>query len=270
VDAVNAPEGAEAGASRRSFCGSSHRASALSFVTAALSRAAHRGRAAYWATYAILFMASVAPVWMVTTPPLADYPNHLARMHIVANGAQSELLGRFYTVSWSVIPNLAMDIIVPTLAKFMPLEIAGKVFVTLILGLLVSGSLALHYAIHKRLSPWPLLVFLFLYNGIFLYGMVNYLFGIGLCLWAIAAWIETSKYGHIARVVLFYTTCVILFFAHCMSKCLPIEVACRVRPKSQGTVPGPWPAHRGDGRNSERRVLAFDVCHAARPTVDIH
>jgi hypothetical protein len=96
----------------------------------------------------------------------------------------------------------------------MPLEIAGKLFVTLILALLVSGSLALHYAIHKRLSPWPLLVFLFLYNGSFLFGMVNYLFGIGLCLWAIAAWIETRKYWHSARAVLFYTTCVVLFFAH--------------------------------------------------------
>jgi hypothetical protein len=164
--------------------------------------------------YAILLMVSVAPIWMVTMPPLADYPNHLARMHILANGAQSEFLGRFYIVSWSVIPNLAMDIIVPALDKFMSLEIAGKVFVTLILALLVSGSLALHYAIHRRLSPWPLLVFLFLYNSIFLYGIVNYLFGVGLCLWAIAAWIETRKYGHSGRVVLFYTTCVVLFFAH--------------------------------------------------------
>jgi hypothetical protein len=44
--------------------------------------------------------------------------------------------------------------------------------------------------------------------------VVNYLFGIGLCLWAIAAWIEATKYGHSARVVLFYATCVVLFFAH--------------------------------------------------------
>lgn len=164
--------------------------------------------------YAILLMVSLAPVWMVAIPPLVDYPNHLARMHILVNGAQSESLGRFYAVSWSVIPNLAMDIIVPALVNFMPLEIAGKVFVTLILALLATGSLALHYTIHKRFSPWPLLVFLFLYNGVFLFGMVNYLFGIGLCLWAIAAWIETGKYGHSARVVLFYATCVILFFAH--------------------------------------------------------
>jgi hypothetical protein len=164
--------------------------------------------------YAILLMVSLAPVWMVAIPPLVDYPNHLARMHILVNGAQSESLGRFYAVSWSVIPNLAMDIIVPALVNFMPLEIAGKVFVTLILALLATGSLALHYTIHKRFSPWPLLVFLFLYNGVFLFGMVNYLFGIGLCLWAIAAWIETRKYGHSARVVLFYATCVILFFAH--------------------------------------------------------
>jgi hypothetical protein len=159
-------------------------------------------------------MASLAPVWMVTLPPLDDYPNHLARMHILLNGALSESLSQFYDVRWAVIPNLAMDIIVPPLAGFMPLEAAGKVFVTLVITLLATGSLALHYAVHKRLSPWPWLAFLFLYNGIFLLGILNFLFGLGLCLWAVAAWIKSREYGPGARAVLFYTTCLVLFVAH--------------------------------------------------------
>jgi hypothetical protein len=159
-------------------------------------------------------MASLAPVWMVTLPPLDDYPNHLARMHILLNGALSESLSQFYDVRWAVIPNLAMDIIVPPLARFMPLEAAGKVFVTLVITLLATGSLALHYAVHKRLSPWPWLAFLFLYNGIFLLGILNFLFGLGLCLWAVAAWIKSREYGPGARAVLFYTSCLVLFFAH--------------------------------------------------------
>ncbi|MCI3953039.1 MAG: conserved rane protein of unknown function, partial [Burkholderiales bacterium] len=123
-------------------------------------------------------MASLVPVWMVTLPPLDDYPNHLARIHILLNGALSESLSQFYDVRWTVIPNLAMDIIVPPLARFMPLEAAGKVFVTLVITLLATGSLALHYTVHKRLSPWPWLAFLFLYNGIFLLGILNFLFGL--------------------------------------------------------------------------------------------
>jgi hypothetical protein len=159
-------------------------------------------------------LGSLLPVWMVTLPAVTDYPNHLARMHILLNGAQSEPLSQYYEVRWAVIPNLAMDMIVPALASFMPLEVAGKLFVTLAITVLATGSLALHYAVHKRLSPWPWLAFLFLYSGIFLLGILNFLFGLGLCLWAIAAWIKSREYGPGVRALLFYTTCLVLFFAH--------------------------------------------------------
>jgi hypothetical protein len=175
---------------------------------------AGRRLAGYWAICTILLIASLAPIWMVTLPPLDDYPNHLARMHILMDEGRSEVLSQFYDVRWSVIPNLAMDIIVPPLATLMPLEVAGKVFVTLVIALLATGSLALHYAIHKRLSLWPLLAFLFLYNGIFLLGILNFLFGLGLCFWALAAWIRSREYGDGTRAAMFYTTCFVLFFAH--------------------------------------------------------
>ena len=48
--------------------------------------------------------------------------------------------------------------------------------------------MALHAALHRRWTPWPLLVFFFLYNSVFLWGFLNYLSGLGLALCACALW----------------------------------------------------------------------------------
>jgi hypothetical protein len=72
--------------------------------------------------FAALFAAAAVPVLVCDTLPLFDYPNHLARMHILADLARSPDLQRFYTIEWRPVPNLAMDAIVPALAHIMPLD----------------------------------------------------------------------------------------------------------------------------------------------------
>ncbi|OGA30808.1 MAG: hypothetical protein A3G80_03875 [Betaproteobacteria bacterium RIFCSPLOWO2_12_FULL_62_13b] len=89
----------------------------------------HHPARPYLLAYAALLVVALAPMWLATIPPLGDYPNHLARMHILVNAQDSELLSRFYQVHWAVIPNLAMDLLVPPLAHVMPLAVAGKVFI---------------------------------------------------------------------------------------------------------------------------------------------
>jgi len=42
------------------------------------------------------------PIFSTVLPPLFDYPNHLARMHLLAEGGNA-----FYTVQWAPLPNLA-------------------------------------------------------------------------------------------------------------------------------------------------------------------
>lgn len=139
--------------------------------------------------FAVLFALAAAPVLYVTVPPLADYPNHLARMYILINLETSALLQRYYEIVLSAQPNLAMDLIVPVLARVMPLEAAGKTFIVLTLLSLAGGTLALHRAIFRRWSLWPLLAFPFLYNRMFLWGFVGYLFSLGVALSGIAAWV---------------------------------------------------------------------------------
>ena len=60
----------------------------------------------------------------------------------------------------------------------------------------------MHRAIHGRWSLWPLLSFFFLYNRIFLGGMVNYLFTLGLSRWACAAWIYFRERPFYIRAVI--------------------------------------------------------------------
>ena len=144
------------------------------------------------AAFALLLLLALVPLMSVRVPPLLDYPNHLARMHILLDGGASAMLARAYEIRWSLLPNLAMDAVVPVLARILPLDVAGRLFVGLALALMAAGTVLLHRAATRSWSLWPLAGFLLLYNRILLWGFVNYLAGLGVALIGIAAWIELA------------------------------------------------------------------------------
>jgi len=116
--------------------------------------------ARFWSAFAVLFLLAALPVLSVELPPLFDYPNHLARMDLLARLPGSEALQRYYEPHWRVIPNLGMDLVVPTLVRFLPLAWAGKAFVLASLALLAAGPALVHRAATGRWSLWPLSAFL--------------------------------------------------------------------------------------------------------------
>jgi len=141
------------------------------------------------AGFALLLLASLVPLLGVRVPPLLDYPNHLARMHILLDDGRSSDLARAYDIRWSLLPNLAMDAVVPVLAHILPLDVAGRLFVGLALALMAGGVMLVHRAASRAWSFWPLAGFLLLYNRILLWGFVNYLAGLGVALIGLAAWL---------------------------------------------------------------------------------
>ena len=54
--------------------------------------------------FVFLFGIVQIPVWSVRIPPLVDYPNHLARMHILAHHHETPLLQKYYLIKWAVLP----------------------------------------------------------------------------------------------------------------------------------------------------------------------
>jgi hypothetical protein len=167
--------------------------------------------------FAIVFVACFAiaalPVLTVETLPLFDYPNHLARMHILAN-PDDAVLQRFYAIRWALLPNLAMDGVVPLLAHLMPLAWAGKAFVLAIFLLLAGGTVALHRTLSRRWSLFPCLAFLLLYNRILLWGFVNFLFGVGLALVVLTLWLRLREAPALRRLAVGAVGAVAIYLAH--------------------------------------------------------
>jgi hypothetical protein len=132
---------------------------------------------------------AAVPLFSTTLPPLFDYPNHLARMYLLREGGNS-----FYAVHWAPLPNLAQDLVVPALGQFMPLEVASKLFLMMIFGLIAGGAIWLNRLAAGAWRLWPLLAFALLYNRSFLWGFLNYLFGIGLALLGAALWLALERH----------------------------------------------------------------------------
>src|SRR6185437_10390849 len=154
------------------------------------------------------------PIWTHPVPPLSDYINHLARMSTMATLAHDPRLANFYEIQWQIIPNLTMDLIVPLLAKGMKIYLAGQVFVVAMFALIISGTLVLNRALVGRWSALPLFAIPLLYNYVFLVGLMNYSFCIGVALWALAGWIAVRERAWPIRMLLSTACVVVLFFCH--------------------------------------------------------
>lgn len=180
----------------------------------ATGRPAVSFRIAFLAANLVLFAIALVPVFATDVLPLVDYPNHLARMHILGAIEGSPGLQQIYSVVWSAVPNLAMDVAVPGLAKLLGVTRAAQLFVALSMAMLVAGVTFLHYAFHKRLGWAPLAAYLCLYDYSLGYGFINYYFGIGLALIALALWHRSEAWPFGRRAVVFAALATGLYFSH--------------------------------------------------------
>jgi len=165
------------------------------------------------ALYVALGAVTLSPLLWVRVPPLVDYPSHIARMWILVHGAEIPELARNYTVHWRLLPDLAMDLIVPVLSTMMTVEQAGRVFIALMMATLIGGTAALHRAIHGSVGIWPIWSVLFIYNAELFWGFPT-LFATGVYLFALSGWIATRQWRAGARISIFSVVATLLCVLH--------------------------------------------------------
>ncbi len=161
-----------------------------------------------------LYALAAIPVLSTPIPPLFDYPNHLGRMAILAASGADPALDRYYAIRWSLLPNLAMDAVVPLLAQVMPLREAGRAFVLLVILLLGLGPVILARAWWGAWSPWSCAGFLFVYSRVLLWGFLNYLTGIGIAFLVLAAWIALERASPLRRGAFGAVAVFLVFLCH--------------------------------------------------------
>ncbi len=189
----------------------------LPAATVTMARAA--GRPVWWAVLIAICMVLVAPLLIVDMPPLVDYPNHLARVFVLASLPHDPVIARFYAAHWSIIPNLALDLVAPPMLAILPVHVVGRLLMAAAAVLPVLGAVAYSSAVAG--SPgarwWCLGVGLVAYNGTLLEGFLNFNLGVGLALLLAAGWIRWQP--SYPRVVtgLAAAGAVMLFACHLMS-----------------------------------------------------
>ena len=164
--------------------------------------------------FMVFLLISVIPVLTHPLPPLEDYANHVSRMMVIADHGRNANLAKYYEIDWEMLPNLMMDLIVPVIAKFVNVYLASQIFTVMIFFLIMSGTFALNRALFRRWSMLPLIAFPLLYNYMFLIGVMNYFFGIGLALWGLAAWVALRGKRWPARYAVSALFAVALYLCH--------------------------------------------------------
>jgi hypothetical protein len=172
------------------------------------------GNATWWCLLIVLCVVLVAPLTLADVPPLLDYPNHMARLFVLASLPTDPVLARFYMPHWAIIPNLALDLTVPPLLRIFPVSIVGRAVVGVTLLLPVLGCVAYHRALTGRLSYWPLGSVLFVYNGALLRGFLNFIAAVGLAMLLAAVWIAWRDRRPLLTIMISAAGAVALFFCH--------------------------------------------------------
>lgn len=171
------------------------------------------GCGAWWAALALLSAMLLTPLTMTDAPPLLDYPNHLARLALLAAGPGDPGI---FTPRWTIIPNLAIDLIGPPLLRLLPVHDAGRCLLGGVLLLNLAGALALHRALFGRRSFWPLASGLVAYDSTFLLGFLNWRIGCGLAMLCAAGWIAWRERHPCATIAAAVLASIVLFFCHLM------------------------------------------------------
>ncbi len=153
------------------------------------SEGALRGAATPWRA---AWLLAAVPGLLVALWPLGmagDYMNHLARNFIEARLWFDPVLQRYYTVSAEIIPDLAMDMLVPWLSYAAGIYAAGALATWIAIVLPPLAGLLVARALHGRVGWIALLGFLALFNQNVQWGFVNFNLSTGLALVGFAFWI---------------------------------------------------------------------------------
>jgi hypothetical protein len=168
----------------------------------------------WWSTFAALCLLLLAPLLLAEVPPILDYPNHLARLFILAQAGQDPVLDGIWQPQWAVIPDLGIDLLAPPLMRIMTPFEAGKIMLALALLVPVAGAVAYSRAAFGERLYWPMMAGLMAYNIIFVLGFINYLISLGGALLAAAAWLALRGKPMIARGLVGAACASVLFFTH--------------------------------------------------------
>jgi len=166
--------------------------------------------------YVALLALMTLPVLIWPIPRSADIVNHWARLTLLTMSADDPL-NALYSVHFAIIPNLGLDLLYLALSPVLSAQSVARLGWALSFWLPAFGAWRLHRALFAKPQVTILLVPLISYNLVVTAGLVNYGFGMGLALLALA-WRVNSDRKRIWRcLVVLNLVSVALLLCHALA-----------------------------------------------------
>jgi hypothetical protein len=132
-------------------------------------------------------LAVVLPLWLTPAVPMVDWPLHLGRAVVLSGSSPG--LAEFVRPDWRPIPNLGLDLALSPLVGVLGADLAGRLFLTLVLVGLFSGAALVSRSLAGRWTPAACLPLAAAWDPWMLMGFVNFLMGLAIGLWTIGLWL---------------------------------------------------------------------------------
>jgi len=167
-----------------------------------------------WLTALFLALGGL-PLLAARLTPLQDWPNHLARVHILNAMLHGDAFwAQFYRIGSFRVPNVALDLGIMGLMRLgAGPEAAAQLFLGITYLAFVGGVCALAAALRSYDPGKVALAAMLFTGGALFWGLVDYLLGIGLALTVLAAWVFAA--GHPGRrLIVAVAGTALLFYCH--------------------------------------------------------
>ena len=162
----------------------------------------------------LLVLLGGLPLLAGGVTPLQDWPNHLARVQIVDAMRHGDLFwARFYQPGSFMVPDVALDAgLLGLLWLGLGIVLAAKVFLVVTYLVFVGGVCALAWAL-RAYDPVKIVLAAVLFtSGALLWGLVDYMLGIGVALALLAVWINAER--PLRHLGIAMAGVAVLFFCH--------------------------------------------------------
>lgn len=130
------------------------------------------------------FVAIVAAfVAIFKFPPILDYPNHYARMWLLAGGIDTPPFQQIYAVDWNrTFTNVGIDLMAYWLGPLIGVSLLARSLLFLAIVLPPLGAIALHRRLFGGGYYWQVAILYFAWCATLIGGFINFQIGLGMAL----------------------------------------------------------------------------------------
>jgi len=163
----------------------------------------------------VFVLLCIAPIWVFEFPPIIDYPKHLFVAYAIKNIAQG--FGNFFELNLFAVPNSLGYVFLIALNFFLPIFVAGKVFLSALIALFVFGANYFFDSLDRRNSWLPLVGTVFVFSLFFIIGFLTFLLAVSISFFVLGFWARNIENNGLQKKAILSALILLVYFTHLMA-----------------------------------------------------